>query len=791
VHLFLTYTIYGLVLGGVYAIAASGLVLTYNTSGIFNFAHGAEAMLGAFVYWQVRYGWHVPAPVALILVVGIFGPLMGGAIYAVIMRGLRDTAEVTKVVDTVALLLGMLYLSDWIWNPIVPRTIEPFFGPASTVNIFGASVTTHELIALGAAVALGIGLRAFFYRTRTGVAMRGVVDDPGLLQLNGLNPERVAGLSWAMGAFLAVLAGVLITPISGGGLEATSLTLLVIDAFAAAVFGRLRSIPRTFVGALVLGLAASYVLAYFPKSWEWASNFRVSLPMIVLFVVLIVLPQDRLRGATVLRTRERVHLPSVRSAVTAAVCLVVVVVLLRQLMVASDITTFTVGLGFSIIALSLTLLTGYAGEMNLAAISFGAIAVMVMYHNGITGHGLAARTTLLGIVLGVVVTAAVGALVSLPALRLRGLYLGLATMAFGVFLTDMILMDSNPHKLPLLHTRFSLFSAGPGINSLDIPPLKVGPLDLANETSFLVTVTVVFALIGIGLIALRNSGYGRRLAAMKDSPAASATLGQSLLRLKLSVFMLSAAIAGLGGILMSMALGSVTPDNFSIFLSLSLLMLTVVAGIAYVSGALFGGLLSGVGFALIVTTFHNLASSHPSTSSLYTFLANLATVSPALIGISLGRNPSGAVHQVIESYRDLRGNVPVLVGGAVAELLFYVLALVGAISNWWFAILTSVLVMFLPLVGQMTSRQAREQRAAEVPLELAGIDAPYDDALVGRLDRALGIDQQGPIQVRRGSGLSRRAVTASSTASAASSSPRPAAPVSGTPVSGGADDDRP
>lgn len=747
-HLFLTYTIFGLVLGGVYAIAASGLVLTYNTSGIFNFAHGAEAMLGAFVYWEVRYGWGWPAPLALVVVLGVFGPLMGGVLYLLIMRGLRDTAEVTKVVVTVALMLGMLYLSDWFWNPIKPRTVEPFFGITSQVKIFGADVTTHDLIALGCAVLIGIGLRAFFYRFRTGVAMRGAVDDPGLLQLNGLNPERVAAMSWAMGSFLAVLAGVLLTPVSGGGLQANALTLLVIDAFAAAVFGRLRSIPRTFLGAAVLGLLAEYVLAYFPKTWQWASDFRVSLPMIVLFVVLIVLPQDRLRGAAVMRTRERVRVPSVRSALVAGACLVGVVVLLRQLMNVSDMTTFSLGLTFSIIALSLTLLTGYAGEMNLAAISFGAISTMVAYHIGITGHGQAARTTLWGVVVGVVIAALVGALVSLPALRLRGLYLGLATMAFGVFLTDMVLMDSNPHKLPLVHTKFSLFSAGAGINSLVVPAVKIGPLDLTNRTTSLVTDAVVFSLIGIGLVALRNSSYGRRLTAMKDSPAASATLGQSLLKLKLSVFMLSAAIAGLGGELMSMALGSVTPDNFSIFLSLSLLMLTVVAGISYVSGALMGGLLSGIGFALIVTTFQNLAASHGSVHGLFSFLASFATVSPALIGIGIGRSPSGSVHQFIDGYRALKDRKGVLAGGAAAELLFYLLSVTGLLGNWWFAILTSVLVMVLPLVGQMTDPEQALRRATEVPLELAGIDSPYTDALRGDLDRALGIEEAAPLPAR-------------------------------------------
>jgi branched-chain amino acid transport system permease protein len=745
-HLFLTYTIYGLGLGGVYAIASSGLVLTYNTSGIFNFAHGAEAMLGAFVYWEVRYSWGWPAPLALIAVLGVFGPLMGGLLYVGIMRGLRDTAEVTKVVVTVALMLGMLYLSEWFWNPVKPRTVVPFFGIKSQVKILGAEVTVHELIALGCAALIGVGLRLFFYRTRTGVAMRGAVDDPNLLQLNGLNPERLSALSWVMGSFLAVLAGVLLPPISGGALQANSLTLLVIDAFAAAVFGRLRSIPRTYVGAVVLGLGANYVLAYSPKSWSWASNFRVSLPMIVLFVVLIVLPQDRLRGATVMRTRERAHLPSMRSALIAGASLVGVVVLLRQLMNTSDVTTFTLGLTFSIIALSLTLLTGYAGEMNLAAVSFGAISTMIAYHIGITGHGLAARSTLWGIVVGVVVTALVGAIVSLPALRLRGLYLGLATMAFGVFLTDMILMDSNVHKLPLIHTRFSMFLAGQGINSLVVPPLKIGPLDLHDGTTFLVTAAVVFSLIGIGLIVIRNSSYGRRLTAMKDSPAASATLGQSLLKLKLSVFMLSAAIAGLGGILMSEALGSVTPDNFIIFLSLSLVMLTVVAGIGYVSGALMGGLLSGVGFALVVTTFHDLASHHGSVHGLFSFLANFASVSPALIGIGVGRSPSGSVHDFIESYRALRQRKRFLAGGAGAELLLYVLALSGVIGNWTFAILTSVLVMVFPVIGQMTDPEQARRRAEEVPLEMVGIDTPYTDRLKVDLDRSLGIEELVPVR---------------------------------------------
>ena len=190
-----------------------------------------------------------------------------------------------------------------------------------------------------------------------------------------------------------------------------------------------------------------------------------------------------------------------------------------------------------------------------------------------------------------------------PALRLRGLYLALATLAFGVFVSDMILADIAPHVLPVFHLHFSIFDEG----TLQIPPLKLGPVDLSSTKTFLTTSVCVFILVGIGLIALRRSNYGRRLTAMKDSPAAAATLGQNVVKLKLSVFMLSAAIAGLGGVLLSAASASVTANTYIIFISLALVMLTVVGGIGSVAGALMGGILAGTAFTALTSTFTNLA----------------------------------------------------------------------------------------------------------------------------------------------------------------------------------------
>ena len=151
-----------------------------------------------------------------------------------------------------------------------------------------------------------MGLRLFFYRTRIGVAMRGAVDDPDLLQLNGHNPERLAALSWALGLVPGRPGRACSSRRSAGGpSRPNTLTLLVIDAFAAAMFGRLRSLPRTFVGALVLGLAANYVLAYFPKTWAWTSDFRVSLPMIILFARPRRAAPGPAAGCDGARTRER------------------------------------------------------------------------------------------------------------------------------------------------------------------------------------------------------------------------------------------------------------------------------------------------------------------------------------------------------------------------------------------------------------------------------------------------------------------------------------------------------
>jgi ABC-type branched-subunit amino acid transport system permease subunit len=255
----------------------------------------------------------------------------------------------------------------------------------------------------------------------------------------------------------------------------------------------------------------------------------------------------------------------------------------------------------------------------------------------------------------------------------------------------------------------------------------------------------LFAVSGVGLVALRRSAYGRRLTALRDSPAASATLGQSPLSLKLSVFMLSAAIAGVGGALMTAQIGSANIDRYDIFLSLSLLMLTVVGGIGYVSGALMGGILFGVLFVAFQNTFAKLGADYPDLNGFFEFLAHLSTVLPALLGVSVGRNPTGAVERILVDWPALRRARPVLVGGLTIIGVAYLLARGDAISNWWLIVVIVAVAAAMPLLAkQFTPRPAPAPGSdGEVPLELVGIARPYTDDDRIAVDAALGLPPNG------------------------------------------------
>src|SRR5262245_20269473 len=281
---FIEATILGLATASILAIAASGLVLTYTTTGIFNFAHGALGMLGAFTYWQLRVDWGWPAPVALAVVLLVLAPLVGALIEVVIMRGLTDAPETVRVVVSISLLVALLGLGIWVWSPQEAHPIVPFWAGHS-IDVGGVVVTYHEITAFVVAILLALGLRLLLFRSRVGLAMRAAVDDRPLSTLNGARPDRSAMLAWGIGCACAALGGILIAPTTT--LSHINLTLLIVNAYAAAMIGRLRSLPLTFAGAVMLGLLDSWAITYLPEDNLFLSQIRFVIPVIVLFAALL------------------------------------------------------------------------------------------------------------------------------------------------------------------------------------------------------------------------------------------------------------------------------------------------------------------------------------------------------------------------------------------------------------------------------------------------------------------------------------------------------------------------
>ena len=604
---FLRLTIFGLVTGSVYAVAASGLVLTYATSGIFNFAHGAIGMIAAFLYWELRVNSALPAPIALFLVIIVFGPLLGIIIERLLIWRLRGASLATTLVATVGMLAGFIGISQTIWGPAASRVIRPFFD-LEGFWIVGVFVSWHNAITLILAVGVAVGLRVLLYYTRTGISMRALVDDPEGLALSGTGPARASMLSWAIGASLASLAGVLIAPLLS--LDAVILTLLVVSAYAAAVVGKLRSIPMTFLGAMILGLLQSYAVQYVPEAFngqppEWLTGIDGAIPVFMLFVMLLILPQARLTAGAALRKASRIRVPSLRESIISGGVLVAAAYIVTGLLSDYDIGRVGQGLALGLIVLSLVPLTGFAGQVSLCQLAFAGLGAVCVYKYSNDG-------SLLGVLLAIVVPGAVGALIALPALRLQGLYLALSTLAFAVFMDKMVFPTKNFFWL----------------SSVTIERVDLPGISLQSNRAWFMLMAIVYALLAIFVLALRRSAFGRQLIAMRDSAAACATLGLGVTRTKLMVFSLSAAMAGLGGALYAGLKVGITAEDFTMFAGLSILLLGIIGGIQTTSGPLIAGMM--------------FASWHIASQEV-TWLEWLPRVGPATIAIGLAFHPDGMV----------------------------------------------------------------------------------------------------------------------------------------------------
>ncbi len=603
----LTFTVLGLTIGSAYAIASSGLVITYATSNVFNIAHGAVGMVMAFLYWELVGNRGLPPWLGLILVVGVAAPIFGAILERLVTRRLVEAPTTVSITTTVGLMLLLVGVAQMAWPP-AGRSVSPFL-PGVRTNLAGVQVSGHQFITFGLAILVAGGLYVLLNRTRTGTAMRALVDDRTLLALHGARPQRLASMSWALGSSLAALAGILL--VSEIGLDYLTLTLLVINAYAAAMVGRLVDLPRTFVGAMILGLLQAYFLLGLryapdvgPDLQGLLGGLRASVPTLFLFATMLLLPQEKLRVGSV-SGAAMVRVPSHRRTVAWGVALVATVTVVTAFVGPGTVSSISRALAFAIIMLSLVLLTGYGGDVSLGQMTFVGVGALVIAR---VFGGLDP----VSILVASLVAAAVGVLVALPALRLRGLYLGLGTLAFAAAM-DKLVFESN-----LLG-----FQLGGSVTITR--PTFLG-ISLEGERAFAIGTAVAFVLLGTGLLALRRGPFGRRLLAVRDSPAACGTLGLSTRRTRVAVFALSAGMAGFGGAVFAGVNIAVGSADFQMFQSLPLLLLAVVGGITSVTGALLGGILLGLG---------------PVLSDLTGSTGQAQFIAIGIAAIILGRDPNG------------------------------------------------------------------------------------------------------------------------------------------------------
>ncbi|HWB65631.1 MAG TPA: ABC transporter permease [Mycobacteriales bacterium] len=564
----LPFLISGLVAGSLYGLAGLGLVLTYRTSGVFNFGHGAIAAAAAFVFYTLRDREHLPWQLAALITILLFAVVVGTAM-ELVTRPLATAPDAVMVAGTVGVLLlveGVLYL---VYGDST-RTAAPYL-PQTGFHVGGVLVSWAQLTSFGIAVAVAVGLFGFLRRTRTGVAMRAVVDNPRLLDLTGQPAERVRRGGWALGCGVAALAGILLAPVLN--LDVNLLTLLVIQAFGACAIGAFSSLPLTFLGGLFVGVLASFATKWFVHP-PW-SGIAPSVPFLVLIVVLLLLPANRLPGSRFGR-RTLLAAPLQWSGVGRAATSAVVVIglLVVPQVVGTKLPVWTTAMAYVLVFTSLGLLTWGSGQLSLCHGAFLALGATTM------AHLTAAHVPWLpALAIAGLATVPAGAVVAIPAIRLTGLYLALATLGFAIFMQDVLYPSSLMFGLQV---------------NVSVPRPHLGAIDGGSDTTLYYLVLGIVAVLVVAVLALHRSRFGRLLAAMAESPTMLATHGLNVSLTRLMVFCLSAFLAGVGGALAVTQTGSASGVTFGPVQSLLLVAVLGICGTSRLASPLAAALLFAV-----------------------------------------------------------------------------------------------------------------------------------------------------------------------------------------------------
>jgi ABC-type branched-subunit amino acid transport system permease subunit len=561
------YIMIGITTGSIYALAAVGLVLTFKTSGIFNFAHGAQAAVAAYVFFEFYERNHMAWPLAGLLTLVLVG-LGGGLIMERMAAGLAGAPLTARVAATIGLLVGTQGILEKIFGG--EALIVRFFLPTKPIDLPGFVIREDQIIVTVLALAGTLGLYWFLKTRRLGIAMVAAIEDPDLLAAKGINPVRVRRWAWIIGSTFATVSGILLAPITS--LNASVLTLLVFYAFGAAALGMFDSLVLTHIGGLAIGVGAAVLTKYITGGGALA-GLPSSLPFIVLFGALVFAPTGKLRvresgplrrplpARTATRRLGGLGVsPKKAVPLYGAGLVLAVLVVVPHVVGSARVSLYASALGFGVIFVSLSLLVRVSGQISLCQMTFAGIGAAAFGHAMGSGWPWALAVLVAGLA-----ALPAGIAVALPAFRLSGLYLAMATFAFALLVRDVLF--------------FTPWMFGERRDSvLYAPRPKLGGLHLDTDVGYYYVCLAIAVAAVLLAYAVSRGRLGRLLRAMADAPAAVNAHGANTNVSKFLVFCVSAFLAGIGGAILTPISGSINVLSYHPIVSLVLVAVLFIAG---------------------------------------------------------------------------------------------------------------------------------------------------------------------------------------------------------------------
>jgi branched-subunit amino acid ABC-type transport system permease component len=608
---FAQWVIQGVPIGCIYGLVAVGLVLTYKTSGVFNLAFSGQAFFSAWFFYDrvENHGW--PLWLGFVVTVFVASPLVGLLLDRALFRYMRTASWQVKLVSALGLLIAIPEIVKAIYSP-VPAAFPPSVAPLLGIDRFevfevgdytiGANALTIVICTVVTVVVLGV----IFRFTPIGLQMRAVVESPRMVELAGVDADRVGAFAWMLSSTIAGLAGVLLAP-EYTEVNGTIYQLLIVSAIAAAAVGRFVNIPMTLVGAIVIGIGAR-ALPDIVGGTNIADDLQPTFPFLVLFLLLVFWPKLR-EGKVAADPLAGVDPPppamaheykdaALRRTSKIVFPIFVVGFLVAMMTLVSSIWVdrLTYAFVLATIFLSITIFTGLGGQISLAQATFATVGAFTLA-NLLRDAGIPA---LWGLAIGAVLAAVIGAVFVLlidalpaaigrwrgrPAVPLSGLYLSLATLAFALMADKTIFR------------REGIIGGASGIEI-------ARPDWLQGDHVWFLFVFGVFALVGLLVILIRKGTTGRLLAALRGSDPAAASVGINGMSLRITLFAFAAGIAGLGGGLLTLHFENATPNETVSILGIVWVVLVVTIGSRTVDGAanaaisfvVFAWLLGELGF---------------------------------------------------------------------------------------------------------------------------------------------------------------------------------------------------